>query len=134
MRTFSLTFFALLIFSASFGQNLIGLDDIEIKKYAKENLKEFNLQNNTNNSFRYLKYEDNINTQTLLFFLSDKSVCTEVRIICDLSLKNQKVRELDSMYSTAGDNIWIEKKNDKSYLIELIDEKWFFTITIKTKE
>jgi hypothetical protein len=134
MKIFILTLFVVLYCSAGYGQNLIGLDDKEILKYAKENLKDFNLQNDNNNSFKYLKYTDNLNLQTILFFLSDKYVCTEVRMICDLSMKNQKVNELDSIYSKTGNNIWTEKKNNSIYLIELVNEKWFFSINIKTKE
>lgn len=100
----------------------------------KDNKKGFNLQSDNNSYFKYLKYADDTDTQTILFFLSDKSVCTEVRIICDLSLKSQKVKELDSTYSKAGNNVWTEKKNDNIYLIELKDEKWFFSISIKLKE
>jgi hypothetical protein len=134
MKIFILTLFVVLYCSAGYGQNLIGLDDKEILKYAKENLKDFNLQNDNNNSFKYLKYTDNLNLQTILFFLSDKYVCTEVRMICDLSMKNQKVNELDSIYSKTGNNIWTEKKNNSIYLIELVNENWFFSINIKTKE
>jgi hypothetical protein len=133
MKFITLSLFTVFLFSASFGQNLIGLDDKEIKKYMKENLKGFNLQNDNNSSFKYLKYADNQDTQTILFFLSDKSVCSEVRIICDLSMKNEKLKELDSIYTKAGNNIWTEKKNNGTYLIELKDEKWFFSINIKLK-
>jgi hypothetical protein len=133
MKFITLSLFIVFLCSALCGQNLIGMDDKEIKKYMKENQKGFNLQNDNNSSFNYLKYADNQDAQTILFFLSDKSVCSEVRIICDLSLKNEKLKELDSTFTKTGNNIWTEKKNSKVYIIELKDEKWFFSINIKLK-
>jgi hypothetical protein len=134
MKIFTLALYVLLTCSGIYGQNLIGLDNNEIKKYMKDNQKGFNLQDDNNSTFKYLKYTDAGDLQTILFFLSGRSVCTEMRIICDLSLKNQKIKELDSIYSNTGNNTWTEKKNNGEYLIELKDEKWFFSINIKPKE
>jgi hypothetical protein len=117
------------------GQNLIGSNEKEIRKYMADNQKNMTFQNFTNNStFKYLKYSDADETQTILFFLNEQLVCKTVRLVCDKSLKTQKIKDFNSLYKKAGDNQWTETKNGKSYLIEIKDEEWSFNITIKLIE
>jgi hypothetical protein len=118
-----------------YGQNLIGFNDKEIRKYMADNQKNMTFQNFTNNStFKYLKYSDADETQTILFFLNDQLVCKTVRLVCDKSLKAEKTKEFNSLYKKTGDNQWTETKNGKSYLIEIKEEEWSFNITIKLIE
>jgi hypothetical protein len=134
MKILTISLFIVYFSSSICGQNLIGLNDNEIKKYFKDYQKEFNLQKDNNTSFRYLKYTDYAETQTNLFFLSDKYVCTKIRIICDGILKSQKIRELDSLYKKESNNTWTEIKDNIIYIIELKDDKWYFSIDIRLKE
>ena len=85
----------------------------------------------TNNKFRYLKYSDSSENQTMLFFLNSDSVCKSVRIICALSMKTEKVKEFNSRYIKSGENRWIDKRNGKDYLIEIMDGKWSCVISIE---
>jgi hypothetical protein len=100
----------------------------------KENRHEMNYNNVVNSKFSYLKYSDNMESQTVLFFLNRDSVCKNVRIICDSSLKTQKVKELNSLYLKKGENQWIDKRNGKEYIIELSDGKWSSVISIEQKK
>lgn len=100
----------------------------------KENRHEMNYNSVVNSKYRYLKYSDNLESQTVLFFLNTDSVCKNVRIICDSSTKAQKVKEMNSLYAKKGDNIWIEKRDGKEYLIELSDGKWSSIISIEQKK
>jgi len=80
-------------------QNLIGYNAKDIKLYMTQNQKGFINQSIINNNiFKYLKYTDRKETQTLLFFLSADSVCKSVRLVCDMTLKAEKIKELDSTY------------------------------------
>lgn len=116
------------------GQNLIGYHERDIRSYMKQNQKSMILQGLTfNNTYRYLKYADRSQTQTLFFFLSADSVCRSVRLICDKTLKDKKVAELNSLYKPVGNNLWEEEKNGSKYLVELKDEDWTFNISITTK-
>jgi len=116
------------------GQNLIGYKIRDIQKYMKENQKSMVYQNLTfNNTFRYLKYVNREQTQTLFFFLSADSVCRSVRLVCDKTLRSQKVAELNSKYRPVGENIWEEERDGKKYNIELKDEEWTFNISINIK-
>ncbi len=117
------------------GQNLIGYSEQEIRKYMTENKKDMSYQNFVNNTtFKYLKYVDTDETQTLLFFLTGKSVCKSVRLVCDKSLKTKKLKECDGLYTRTGNDQWTETKNGKKYLIELREEDYTFNITIKPNE
>ena len=125
----------LLIASVAGVPNLVGFSETEIKEYMKENEKIFVYQNITNNStFKYLKYTDRSETQTLLFFLDTELKCKAVRLVCEKSLRSQKVKELDSQFRKTSGNTWIETKNGKDYLIELREEDTTFNITIQKND
>ena len=128
-----ITLFAVLslIRICTYGQNLIGYNDKEIRKYMKDNHREMSFDNVTNSKFKYLKYSDNSDSQTLLFFLNPDSVCNSVRLICDLNIKAEKEKEFDSIYEKSGENRWIDKHDGKNYLVEISDEKWYCIITIE---
>lgn len=134
MKITTLFLFFVFISVLTQGQNLVGYKKQEIRKYMKENRREMNYNNVVNSKFSYLKYSDNLESQTVLFFLNRDSVCKNVRIICDSSLKTQKVKELNSMYVKQGENKWIDRRNGKEYLIELSDGKWSSVISIEQKK
>jgi hypothetical protein len=127
-----ITLFVILILTGicAYGQNLIGYNDKEIKKYMKENHRDMSFNNVTNNKFKYLKYSDSGDSQTLLFFLNSDSVCKSVRIICDFRIKAEKVTEFDSIYKKSSENRWIDTRAGKDYLIEISDGKWSCIVTI----
>lgn len=125
--------FILLCFMAQ-SQNLVGYKGKEIRKYMKENRSEMNYNRVVNNKFNYLKYSDNSENQTILFFLSRDSVCNEVRITCDTGLKSQKIKEFDSRYMKDGENSWIDKREGKNYHINMKDGKWSFVISIEPEK
>jgi hypothetical protein len=113
------------------GQNLIGYSCQEIRVYMTKNHTEMSFNNVTNSRFKYLKYSDGTDSETLLFFLDTDSVCKSVRMICDVSLKAGKVKEFNSVYKKIGDNKWMDRRNGKDYLIEIKDENWYSIITIE---
>jgi hypothetical protein len=118
-----------------FGQNLIGYHEKAIRTYMKENFKNMNFLTFVNNpTFKYLKYSDNNETQTLMFFLAADSICRSERLICDMELKNAKIKELDTIYKKKGINTWTEMSKGKNYIIELKDEEWTFSVTIRLNE
>jgi len=90
-----------------------------------------NFNNVVNSKFSYLKYTDNSDSQTMLFFLNPDSICKSVRIICDTYMKSKKVKEFNSLYTKCGYNKWIEKREGKEYLIKVIDGNWSCAISIE---
>jgi hypothetical protein len=97
----------------------------------KENKSDMNINKVNNYSFNYLKYTDNSDSQTLLFFLTTDSICRSIRIICDTVVKTEKIKEYNSLYKKKGENIWVDTRQGKDYLIEMRDEQWCSVITIE---
>jgi hypothetical protein len=95
-----------------------------------QNRKDMHYNKVRNTMFSYLKYSDNHNNQTILFFLTPDSVCKGVRVICDNSLKREKIKELDATYKRIADDSWVDVQNGKNYLIKFRDEEWSCSITI----
>ena len=134
MKIITLSAALLLTCACSYSQNLIGLREKEVMKYMKEKRHDMNYNNVINSKFNYLKYSDNSENETVLFFLTPDSVCRSVRIICDESIKSQKIKELDSKYVKKGENKWIDKRGSKEYLIEIMEGKWSCIISIEPEK
>ena len=100
----------------------------------KENRREMNYNNVVNSKFSYLKYSDNYENQTMLFFLNPDSICKSERIIFDISMKSQKMNEYNSQFIKNGENKWIEKRNGKEYIIEIVEGKWSCVISIEPEK
>jgi hypothetical protein len=130
MRISFLLFLAVLPAWNLSGQNLIGYNRGEIVKYMKENHKDMNLNSIVNNKFSYLKYSDDSDSETMLFFLENDSVCTGIRIICDEAAKAGRINEFDSTLKKTGNNAWIDSKNGKNYRIELLQDSWSYVFNI----
>jgi hypothetical protein len=130
MRISFLLFLAVLSTLSLSGQNLIGYNRDEIVKYMKENHKDMNLNNVVNNSFTYLKYSDNNDSETMLFFMGNDSVCTGIRIICDETARSGKIKEFDSAFKKTGNNIWLDSRNGKNYRIALSEDSWSYIFNI----
>ena len=134
MKIITLSGAVVLICICTHSQNLIGYKEKEIQKYMKENYHDMNFNNVVNSKFSYLKYSDNSENQTVLFFLNPDSVCRSVRIICDVSMKSQKMKELDYQYLTKGENMWIDTRNGKEYLVEIMEGKWSCVVSIEPEK
>jgi len=116
------------------GQNLVGYKAEYIRNYMIEKRSEMNQEKVINKSFRYLKYSDKYDTQTILFFLNPDSVCQNIRIVCNNSIRDSKIKELDSSYSKRGNNFWIDRQSGKDYYVRLEDEEWSFSINIEPEK
>jgi hypothetical protein len=116
----------------AFGQNLIGYKNTEIRRFMKENYKDMNFNKVRNTLYSYLKYSDNTERETILFFLSTDSICWSIRVICDTAMKHEKVKELDDNYQKLASDLWIDNRNGKNYLIKFKDEQWSCSYTIES--
>jgi hypothetical protein len=126
--------FLLLTSGTVSSQNLLGFRADEIRKYMTDNRSDMNIEKVNNKSFRYLKYSDKYDTQTMLFFLDTDSVCRNIRIVCNHSIRDVKIKELDSSFSRTGKNRWIDIRSGKNYYVRLDDDEWSFTVTIEPEK
>lgn len=139
MRTFTLLTAILLIGMMKtvpvYSQHFIGLHESEIKQVMKESYKTFRLNTSTvNPHYKYLKYEDKINEITILFFLSEDNHCTLVRKMCDYSNIIEVIEELNAKYVPIDKNSWEYVEGNKTYLVTLVEEEWYFTVTTRLKK
>jgi hypothetical protein len=130
MKIFFLFVFMTMVVPVMTGQNLIGCKDFEIKKFMKANNNELYLNKVVNSKYYYLKYSDSSESQTLLFFMDTDSVCKSIRMICDAYVKDEKIKEFNSIYKKSGKNKWTDSHDGKDYCIEIKDEDWSSIITI----
>jgi hypothetical protein len=130
MKLITLIFFLTLISLVLPGQNLVGSTGKEIMKYMKENEKVLHPEKVTNPTFKYLKYSDDSDSQTLFFFLDKDSVCRSIRHIIEIGSKPERVKQYNSLYQKKDENTWIDRKNGKDYRITIKDDSWSSTITI----
>lgn len=134
LRIFILTAAMMFVCTYTHGQNLIGYKAMDIQKYMKTNHTEMHYNSVVNSKFSYLKFSDNLETQTVIFFLNKDSICRSVRIICDLNMKTTKVNELNSKYSKTGQNKWVDKHGGKKYNIDLEEGNWSCIISIEAEK
>ena len=116
------------------GQNLVGYDATGIRNYMAQNSSDLRNVKVTNDLFRYLKYTDSSDNQTILFFLSADSVCRNIRMIYDPSLKKNKIIELNSSYKRIDESKWLDNRDGKEFLVEMSDEQWSLVVTIGPKQ
>ncbi len=115
-------------------QNYIGMHKDEIISLMSEKHRDFKLNKDViNRKFTYLKYEDKISEQTILYFLSDKGYCTLVRWMGDYANINDMLRMLNKKYTKTGRNRWTYTRNGKEYVINLEEGEWFFMVNFRQK-
>jgi hypothetical protein len=126
----------LLLLSASYtpatAQNFIGLTASEIAVVMNTDYIQFKLDKNAvNHTYKYLKYVDKISEQTILFFLSDKDICTYVRWMSDYSNLNDMISMLNKNYKKNGVNTWTYAEKGESYMVKMEEDEWFFTVSFR---
>jgi len=134
MKLFSLVLVLLLVSITGNSQNLIGYNADDIRNYMSGSRSDMNMEKVKNKLFRYLKYSNKYDTQTMLFFLNPDSICQNIRIICNNSIRDIKIGELDSSFLKSGKKWWIDSRSGKNYYIRIDDNEWSFSITIEPEK
>jgi hypothetical protein len=113
-------------------QDYIGMRAEEIRKQMRAGRKDFSLDETTvNKVYKYLKYVDDMETRTILFFLSDDDRCTWYKVIYDNDFLGPVVQHLDSTCRKISDTLWMEEINGHQYRKELKKQEWFFSVTTR---
>lgn len=122
-----------LLTSNIFGQNLLGYKSQKIEKYMDRNYRYLVKDRNSRNEYyKYLKYTDGASgTTTMYFFLSEDDKCSRIKRMHVHSMKDEVINELDSLYRREEENIWSDRRRGTGARIKLVNEEWFFTITIE---
>ena len=127
-------FFLLLVLPGP-AQNFIGRKAEEIRKYMTTEQNNFSLDETTvNKVYKYLKYVDEMETRTALYFLSDDDVCTWYKVVYDNDLLLSVIAGLDSTCRKVSDTLWLEKSGENTCQKILKRQDWFFTVITKPVE
>jgi hypothetical protein len=124
-----------LAFIATGVQNFIGLKEHNIRAIMSEEKPEMIINDKVrNDTYKYLKYHSKDENETWVIFLDDKGKCDGVRITCDNSLLNDKIKELNENYKSKDKGQWSCRSKGDEITIGLKEDPWFFTITYKKTE
>jgi hypothetical protein len=114
------------------GQNFIGMPKSAIPAALKTLHPEFKLDKSAvNHAYNYLKFVDKVSEQTLLFFLSEKEICTYVRWISDYSNLSDMTAMLNHNYHKSGANLWTYTDKGDDYSVTLTEGEWYFTVSFR---
>ena len=120
--------FFLILIPAS-GQNFVGRDSDFIISEMSKIKSSFSLHRpRQGEEPLFLKYTNQDETETLLFILSEKKICLEMRLIFDRSLYSEKIKELDSLYVKVMHHEWRDRRSTKRFAIILSDDEWYYTV------
>ncbi len=121
-------------FSAK-SQNLVGLKKAEIIKIMKEKYPKFSLDQLTaKSSIASLKYIDIDNDKTLMYFFDDEGKCKYSKLVLDLDFYDHTIKFLNDSYTKDGDDKWMHKGDDKTSVINIDKNEWFFTVITTLKK
>ncbi len=131
VRAFIIVFLFLVVPAEGPAQEYIGLTADEVREMMRQR-KDFHLDETTvNKVYRYLKYVDDLETRTILFFLSDEDVCTFYKEIYENSMLKRVQERLDSTCRRVADTLWVKETAEGKYEKELKRQSWFFSVTTR---
>jgi hypothetical protein len=120
----------LALLSPADAQEFIGLTEQSIKEIMTTNKPEMAIDNLIkNDTYRYLKYRSRDDSETWVIFLDEKGRCKGVRITCDNSCFDRKLKELNELYRPGDEHRWTYRADGSEIDITLKRESCFFTVT-----
>jgi len=136
MRIIYMNIILLLLSASLSGQNMIGYKPDKIEKLIRKDYSYLVKESNSRNEhYRYLKYTDGAaGMTTVYFFLSEDNRCNRIKSMHIHSIKDKVIKELDSLYSKKGENTWSDRNKGMDVLIKLVNEEWYFTVTIEPEK
>ena len=116
-------------------QHFIGEHKSDVRLLMTEHRKELFIDESSKNTvFNTLKYIDRLGSQTLLFVFSEQDTCRYTKWMCDYSMLNKVISDLNESYEQSAEDTWHYKYCEQPYIITLTTGDWFFTITTRKQE
>ena len=117
------------------GQHFIGLHKTDVRELMDREMKQlFEDDHSVNRVYNTLKYIDRSGDQTLLFVFSEQDTCLYSKWMCDYSMLNAVIADLNNRYSQSAEDTWSYVHEQEPYIITLTAGDWFFTITTKEEQ
>jgi hypothetical protein len=117
------------------GQHFIGKHKTDVRNLMKLEMKQlFEDDHSVNRVYNTLKYIDRLGDQTLLFVFSEQDTCLYSKWMCDYSMLNSVMANLNGKYAQSAEGTWSYVHDHKPYIITLSTGEWFFTITTEKEQ
>ena len=114
------------------GQHYVGKHKSEVRRLMKENVNGLYEDNTSRNPvYNMVKYIDNLGNQTLIYFFSDQDTCLYSQWMCDYSMLNKVVSELNEQYRQSAEDSWYYVQDGREYRVSLTTGEWYFTISTR---
>ena len=127
-RTFVMIVSIFLVFPVK-SQHFIGKNKDQVEKDMETLYPDFAIDHSSvNHTYKYLKYVNKVNEQTMLVFLSENDVCTSTQLMSDYANLLQVKTDLNKKYKHVGKDKWTYSVQNEKFLVKIKREEWFFTV------
>ncbi|OFX19869.1 MAG: hypothetical protein A2033_19790 [Bacteroidetes bacterium GWA2_31_9] len=135
MKYITITTIALLLIISnfSFSQNLIGQHVNDIKATMSKLRPKYHIDNTTVEA-KSVKFIDQGGDNTLIFFIDEKGFCKYQKFMMEVNFAKNTVDTLTKNYKYLDNLTWLDKRNDKDYLIKMQNNDYYFTVVYSLKE
>ena len=111
------------------GQTMVGLSKEEVIAQVKADHREFHKDDSViRQRFNYLKYVNRQRTKTWIIYFTDQDICKTSKVVCDYSLLNEVIEEINVRCRKTGELTWEFTVNSDTIQVELIKQDWYFTV------
>ncbi len=111
------------------GQTMVGLSKPEVIAAVKEDFKGFKKDDSViKQHFNYLKYVNRPRTKTWIIYFNEQDVCKTSKMVCDYLYLNEIEEDLNSRYTSTGEDLWEFQVDSATIQVELIKLDWYFSI------
>ena len=126
-------YFACLVFPVKVsGQHFVGRHKTEVRDLMEKEKKHlYEDDHSVNRVYNTVKYIDRLGDQTLLFVFSEQDTCLYSKWMCDYSMLNVVIADLNGNYAQSAEDTWSYVHDGMPYVITLTAGDWYFTITTK---
>jgi hypothetical protein len=117
------------------GQHFIGRHKQEVKELMSREMRQLYVDDHSVNTvYNTVKYIDRLGDQTLLFVFSEQDTCLYSKWMCDYSMLNAVIADLNSKYSQSAEDTWSYVHEREPFIVTLTAGDWYFTITTRKEQ
>ena len=116
-------------------QNFIGFTKLQVRKSVRDSLPGFYFVKEVTNGDRsFLKYENTLEEQTILFIINRSGVCTAINRMYNFIEREAVEKELSTKYHKSSKNVWRFRQGGRDYVAILKEDEWFLKLIIKSRK
>ena len=105
-----------------------------LKESARKYFEAMLRQGTTTVEAKSVKFIDQGGDNTLIFFIDEKGFCKYQKFMMEVNFAKNTVDTLTKNYKYLDNLTWLDKRNDKDYLIKMQNNDYYFTVVYSLKE